>query len=195
MSNCKQRYHVVRYICCLLLITNNHTWQCYESNYCLFSFTTMLCAQVCCWLLCSYGVLFEVSIVGQKQLSPHNAQFQPNHTIVVTKHFRTLTSSFTEIHELGKYQFSKEKFPHSFSLLLSVSFFYPRHREGGARCVLCARDIRHGDVLPHLELRDHWMAYNTSASALYRCVAPRMQSRDWFAHWLIHMSADREVSW
>ena len=141
MSNCKQRYHVVRYICCLLLITNNHTWQCYESNYCLFSFTTMLCAQVCCWLLCSYGVLFEVSIVGQKQLSPHNAQFQPNHTIVVTKHFRTLTSSFTEIHELGKYQFSKEKFPHSFSLLLSVSFFYPRHRGRGGRDVCCAREI------------------------------------------------------
>lgn len=116
-------------------------------------------------------------------------KFEPNHWIVVRKHFRTLMSSFTEIHKLWKYQFAKEKFPHSFSrLFLSHSFFYPRHKGEGVVCVLCARDIRHRDVLSHFQLRDHWMACNTSASALYRCAAPRMQSRDWFAHWLIHMS-------
>lgn len=99
---------------------------------------------------------------------------------------------FTEICELGKYLFSKEKFPHSFASFppsFSLPFFSTAEVGGWFVFVPCARDIQNGD-LSHLKLHDHWMACNTSASAPYRCAAPRMLSRDSSAHWLIHMSAD-----
>jgi len=66
-------------------------------------------------------------------------KFQPNHWIVVRKHFRTLMSGFTEIHKLWKYQFAKEKFPHSFSLLFPLSFLSTTQGGGGGMCAVRAR--------------------------------------------------------
>lgn len=122
----------------------------------------------------------------------HNyTRVTPIHWVVVRKHFTffahwcRVSQKYTRLENINSV---KKNFLTPFCF--SVSFFYQRRGGGGCR----ARDIGCRN-LSHLNLRDHWMAYNTSASAPSRRAAPRIRSRDWFAHWLIHMSTGRWGDW
>ena len=96
------------------------------------------CVTVCCPLIVSR---LKYRLLHTNSCRHTTLKFQPNHWIVVRKHFRTLTTSFTQIHKLWKYQFAKEKFPHSFSLLLSLSLFFIHDTRGRGWYVCCAREI------------------------------------------------------